>query len=118
MAISTIPKSNTGVIQLLTESNVSTSATYSSTGKTFTMARYGLVAVSMTYGSGRPVAIGIKNSQSAGSGSTLITAIDPSAIEDTSGLTCSGYLPAGTYYIWCKTASAGNTSLRVDAVYL
>lgn len=118
MASGTILKSNLGVINLLNESNVSTSAAYASTGKTFTMAKPGLVKVAMSYGSGRPIAIGCKYSESAGSGSELLTAIDPSAIEYTSGLSASGYLPAGTYYVWCKTAAAGNTTLRVEAVYL
>lgn len=72
----------------------------------------------MSYGSGRPVALGLKSSQSTTSSSELLIAIDPNEVNDTSGLSVSGLVAAGTYYVWCKTLSSGNTHITVHSVPL
>ena len=103
----------------LTASNVSVGNTYASTGKYFTLTYPTLVTVSMTYGSGRPLAIGLKNSEQASSTSVALTSVVASDISDTSGLTVTALLAAGTYYIWAKTASSsGSTSLSVYGMAL
>ena len=103
----------------LSESNVSVGDTYASTGKSFTLSAPAIVSVSMSYGSGRPLAIGLKNSESAGSTSIALTSVVASDIADTSGLTVAAILPAGTYYVWARTASAtGSTTLTVQGMPL
>ena len=103
----------------LTASNVSVGNTFASTGKSFTLAKYSLVRVDMSYGSGRPLAIGLKLSESASSGTLALTSIVSSDISDTSGLSVTVLLTAGTYYIWARTASAtGSTNLLVQGIEL
>ena len=103
----------------LSESNVSVGNTYASTGKHFTLTKFALVLVGMSYGSGRPLALGIKGSESAASGSVALVSVVGSDISDTSGLTVTALLPAGTYYVWARTASAtGSTSLAVQGIEL
>ena len=89
-----------------------------STGKHFTINKPSLLLVKMSYGSGRPVALGLKSSQSTTSSSELLIAIDPNEVNDTSGLSVSGLVAAGTYYVWCKTLSSGNTHITVNSVPL
>lgn len=101
----------------LSASNVSVGNTYASTGKSFTLIYPAIVQVGMSYGSGRPLAIGIKSSESAGSSSVALCSVVASDIADTSGLTVTAILPAGTYYIWARTASAsGSTTLTVNGM--
>lgn len=101
----------------LSESNVSVGNTYASTGKSFTLSKPAIVQVVMSYGTGRPLAIGLKGSESAGSGSIAITSVYGNDISDTSGLTVTALLTAGTYYVWARTASAsGSTNLTVQGM--
>jgi len=90
-----------------------TTTSYASTGQSFTMAKAGIVRIDMPYGSGRPTAIGIKMSESASSSSVLLNAIDPDKISDTSGISVSGVVAAGTYYIWARTATNGSSNIQV-----
>lgn len=101
----------------LSASNVSVGNTYASTGKSFTLVYPAVVQVGMSYGSGRPLAIGVKSSESTGSSSIALCSVVASDIADTSGLTVTAILPAGTYYIWARTASAtGSTTLTVTGM--
>lgn len=101
----------------LSASNVSVGNTYASTGKSFTLTKPAIVQAGMSFGTGRPLAIGIKNSQNTTSTSLALTAVVNSDIADTSGLTVTAILAAGTYYIWARTASAsGSTNLTVQGM--
>ena len=103
----------------LSENNVSVGNTYASTGKSFTLTNYALVIVSMSYYSGRPLAVGLKGSESAGSNSVALVSVVGSDISDTSGLSVTTLLPAGTYYVWARTAIAtGSTALSVQGIEL
>ena len=104
---------------LLNESNVSVGNTFASTEKSFTLTKYSLVRVDMSYGTGRPLAIGLKLSESTSSGTLALTSIVSSDISDTSGLSVTALLTAGTYYVWARTASAtGSTNLMVQGITL
>ena len=101
----------------LSENNVAITNQYASTGKFFTLASPAIVQVIMSYGSGRPIAIGLKGSESNASASIALVAIDPNEISNTSGLTATAILPAGTYYIWAMTNSAsGSSNLTVQGM--
>lgn len=100
-----------------TVSGISTE--YESTGKTFTLNRPAIILIVMGYGSGRPTAIGAKLSESAASTSALLLSVDNNDINNTSGLSVTGLVPAGTYYIWARTAIANGSSLiRINGLIL
>lgn len=103
----------------MTATNVSVGNTYAPTGKSFTLTKPAIVRIDMAYGSGRPLAIGMKVSESTSSGSIALTSVVASDISDTSGLSVTALLAAGTYYIWARTASAsGSTSFCVYGMEL
>lgn len=105
--------------EFLNVTNVSVGNTYASTGRTFTLQKASLVKISMSYGSGRPLALGAKLSETASSASVALVNVVNNDISDTSGLMVTALLEAGTYYVWARTASAsGSTTLQVYGMEL
>lgn len=103
----------------LNESNVSVGDAYASTGKSFTLTSIALVRIDMSYSSGRPLAIGVKVSESAGSASVALNSVYGADIADTSGISVTALLTAGTYYVWARTASAtGRSNILVTGMSL
>lgn len=80
---------------------------YSTTNRTFTLDKTSAVTITQNYNAGQPLAIGCKAANTSGSATLLIAhGIDG---EDTSGVTASGVLPAGTYYVWGKRKTSSTT---------
>ena len=86
-------------------------ASYSSTGKTFTLTDTRFVRITHNYTNAKPVSIGCKQSENNTGMSYLFSTIGNES--NVSTFTTFGILSAGTYYIWASAASAANNTIVV-----
>lgn len=117
MATSVLPVTDLAINTLMNQQTANTTTTFSSLGLSFTLPRKAIVSITMTFANGRPSAIGCKLNETNEAGTFLLTVCD-STIQTASTLITSGFLAAGTYYVWGRTATDGNTKITVSAVYI
>ena len=108
---------NKETVTLINSQQANTTTDFASLGLSFTLERKAIVSITMIFQNGRPSAVGCKLNETNESGTFLLTVCD-STIQTASSLITSGFLAAGTYYVWGRTATAGNTKITVSAVYI
>lgn len=103
---------NIGAQSVLLNESTSISASYASTGKTFTLTKTSIVSIAQGYSNALPTAIGAKSTDTS-AGTSVIYAENSGQEESVAGLTGYGVLQAGTYYVWAKAKAAASNTINV-----